>query len=148
MSKICKVCDQVKLLSAFRSHGRDGHANRCLLCDEVVRLEGIESLRARTSLYPAQTSAMGKLKEAIKSGKVSRPEVCEECGATGIVHAHHDDYDFPLEVRGLCPKHHVAWHAVHGPGRNRYKRTPRQLRAAYLRGYMTEKEYNQERILK
>ena len=69
---------------------------------------------------------------AIKKG-VLIPEPCEECGyferknqdivRNGKiitfkklgVHAHHDDYSKPLEVRWLCHKHHAAWHAKNKP---------------------------------
>jgi ribosomal protein S27AE len=36
---------------------------------------------------------------------------CEVCGTTLNVHAHHDDYDAPLNVRWLCGKHHSRFHA-------------------------------------
>lgn len=53
---------------------------------------------------------------AIRDGKLER-EPCEVCGATKV-HAHHDDYAKPLEVRWLCPKHHQEWHDRNGEGRN------------------------------
>jgi hypothetical protein len=33
---------------------------------------------------------------------------CEQCGDKA--HAHHENYDKPLEVVWLCPKHHSARH--------------------------------------
>ena len=39
-------------------------------------------------------------------------QLCEICGKPA--QAHHDDYDKPLEVRWLCPKHHMEWHKNHG----------------------------------
>jgi hypothetical protein len=38
----------------------------------------------------------------------SRP--CEVCGGFERVHAHHENYDEPLKVRWLCPKHHSERH--------------------------------------
>lgn len=34
---------------------------------------------------------------------------CEICGSEDV-HGHHDDYDKPLEVRWLCPLHHMEVH--------------------------------------
>lgn len=45
---------------------------------------------------------------AIKSGRLVK-QACEVCGSD-IVHAHHDDYAYPLQVRWLCPEHHAEWH--------------------------------------
>ncbi len=42
---------------------------------------------------------------------------CEICGGVNAV-AHHDDYNYPLIVRWLCPAHHGQWHAENGPGAN------------------------------
>ena len=49
------------------------------------------------------------VEKAVKKGiLVSEP--CEVCGVKENLHAHHDDYDQPLEVRWLCQKHHHEWH--------------------------------------
>ena len=47
---------------------------------------------------------------AIKAGRLVR-QPCEVCGADDKVHAHHDDYSKPLDVRWLCPEHHREHHA-------------------------------------
>lgn len=42
-----------------------------------------------------------------------RPEIrkpCEVCGETDRVHGHHENYDEPLNVKWLCPKHHSERH--------------------------------------
>lgn len=55
--------------------------------------------------------------KAIKRGVLIQKDTCEECGASGKfkdgragIHAHHDDYNKPLEVRWLCYKCHHSWH--------------------------------------
>ncbi len=57
------------------------------------------------------------LEYALKTGIVQRKDACEECGDSGTfkdgrakVHAHHDDYSKPLEVRWLCQPCHHEWH--------------------------------------
>ena len=65
----------------------------------------------------AQKAAVVKVAKAVARGKLV-PQPCEVCGFEGkardgrrAVHAHHDDYSKPLEVRWLCKKHHDAVHA-------------------------------------
>lgn len=44
----------------------------------------------------------------LRSGNLKKG-LCEECGSDET-HAHHDDYDQPLEVRWLCARHHSSLH--------------------------------------
>lgn len=53
---------------------------------------------------------------AIRDGKLIK-QPCEVCSCD-IVHAHHDDYAKPLEVRWLCDEHHNEWHRINGEGKN------------------------------
>lgn len=61
-------------------------------------------------------SARNKLWSEIFAGRITRATHCEVCGfeATVIrpIHAHHDDYAKPLDVRWFCgschKKHHIA----------------------------------------
>jgi hypothetical protein len=50
---------------------------------------------------------------AIRGGDLTRLP-CEICGTTDHVHAHHDDYSRPLDVRWLCALHHAEWHRQNG----------------------------------
>ena len=54
---------------------------------------------------------------AIKCGKLIE-EPCEVCGEVDHVHAHHDDYAKPMDIRWLCSVHHKQWHSDNGPGIN------------------------------
>lgn len=44
---------------------------------------------------------------------------CENCGASGTVVRHHDDYRKPDETRWLCHSCHRRWHWANGPGQGR-----------------------------
>lgn len=55
---------------------------------------------------PEKHAAHTAVRSALRSGKLVR-QPCEKCGSTHRVHAHHDDYSKPLEVRWLCPEHHA-----------------------------------------
>lgn len=45
----------------------------------------------------------------IKLGKLI-PQSCEICGTNVNIHAHHDDYEKPIDIRWLCRKHHAEHH--------------------------------------
>ena len=55
---------------------------------------------------------------AVKYGKILKPRECSECGKTGKIHGHHDDYAFPMVVRWLCSPCHRSWHKINGEALN------------------------------
>ncbi len=54
--------------------------------------------------------ASNEVNNAIKRGVIVKSLFCSECGNGGIIHGHHDNYNFPLEVKWLCPQCHTNWH--------------------------------------
>jgi hypothetical protein len=65
-----------------------------------------------TIKHPNRKAANTILGNAIRDGKVIR-QLCFVCG--NKAHAHHPDYDRPLDVMWLCPKHHKETHDL-APG--------------------------------
>ena len=59
--------------------------------------------------HPDRIRARRRARNARVSGRLIR-QACEVCGATENVHAHHDDYRHPLQVRWLCRMHHNEYH--------------------------------------
>lgn len=137
-SKKCFKCGEIKTLSHFYRHPRmaDGHVNKCKECNKLDvrknRKDKIEYYRAydiergnRQTLEdlqryrednPKKYVAHRAVGNAIRKGLIT-PKPCEICGSAET-HGHHDDYDFPLEVRWLCPPHHFEWHKLNGEGAN------------------------------
>lgn len=50
------------------------------------------------------------VQSAIEQGRLLK-QPCSECGATGRIHAHHEDYTKPLDIIWLCGKCHNILHA-------------------------------------
>ena len=57
--------------------------------------------------HPERIKARGAVSNAIRDGRLSK-QPCRVCGDDA--HAHHKDYDKPLEVEWLCHKHHMEEH--------------------------------------
>lgn len=65
---------------------------------------------------PNKLYSHGVVAYRVKTGELVK-QPCEFCGSLNV-HAHHDDYSKPLEVRWLCPLHHKQWHDENGEGLN------------------------------
>lgn len=59
----------------------------------------------------AKIAARAEVRLALARGDLVRGE-CERAGhgCNGAIHAHHDDYTKPLDVRWLCRSHHEEVH--------------------------------------
>lgn len=135
--KICSTCKISKALDSFYS----GYA-RCKDCHKIAtRKWGRENVmkrratinawqaknpsasktiraeakRAWKSQNKAKTRAQSVISNALRDRKLT-PCPCRVCrklyNQEVKAHAHHCDYNKPLEVMWLCPKHHKAWHRV------------------------------------
>jgi hypothetical protein len=70
-------------------------------------------------INPTKRATHNLVNNAVKSGKLIKPENCEQCACfSQRLHGHHDDYSKPLDVRWLCALCHNAWHAANGEGAN------------------------------
>ncbi len=51
------------------------------------------------------------LNNAVRDGRLSKPDTCQCCGATDCrIDGHHDDYAKPLQVKWVCRSCHVEIH--------------------------------------
>ena len=68
---------------------------------------------------PLKRAASNAVNNAVRGGKLTKPNSCSDCGKEkSRIHGHHDDYAFPLVVRWLCPRCHTAWHKENGEAAN------------------------------
>lgn len=59
---------------------------------------------------------------AVRDGKLIRPERCEACSGTYGLHGHHDDYSKPLDVKWLCRFCHGERHRELNEAKRQEKR--------------------------
>ena len=113
---ICIKCGSVKKLRRDRCSAT-GISASCLKCSAVrmrqKRREDPAWNRAKNERWKTKNRekylAHKTVENAIRAGKITK-QPCQRCGATNLIHAHHDDYTRKLDVMWLCPIHHVERH--------------------------------------
>ncbi len=130
--KECSQCGECRPLSEYYSR-----SNKCKPCYRANVKKNRESnkeyyrqydrergnrqepgyLKDYRDRFPNKYKAHNLVNNSIRDGKL-HAEPCEICGSNERVHAHHDDYLKPLNVRWLCAVHHHQWHAAHGEASN------------------------------
>ena len=66
--------------------------------------------REDREMFKEKYRARDILQSAIRSGKLTRPQICQKCLLSVKVQGHHKDYSKPLEVEWLCKKCHMQLH--------------------------------------
>jgi hypothetical protein len=125
----------VKPLDEFYRHSMmaDGHLNKCKECakkdvrqnradnrDYYILYDKKKYLRkvggSYLGRYTISDEERGRRRKAstavgnaLRDGRLKKME-CWVCG--GPAQGHHPDYDSPLDVVWLCPKHHKEAHAI------------------------------------
>lgn len=102
----CKEC--TREAAKARRH-RTSEATRAKARRNYARnAEKIKATRGEWKRQNREKSrAHSAVEYAVKTGKLVRPEACEECtDDSSQIHGHHDDYSRQLEVRWLCPTCH------------------------------------------
>lgn len=66
-----------------------------------------ENTRRSKALHPEEDQARKLVRQAIKAGRITVPDECEECYKMGRVEAHHEDHSRPYLLYWLCKKCHA-----------------------------------------
>lgn len=90
----CLQCHRASLANEREKHGGAAGRNR--------------AWKSRNQENREKAKAHARVARHLKTGNI-RKKPCERCGSLNV-HAHHDDYSYPLEVMWLCPKHHWERH--------------------------------------
>ena len=131
----CKDCNKKDVSRNYRAnidHYREyDKARACLPHREKARDDysktepGKESAnksgKAWARRNPIKRMASTIVGNAVRDGKLIKPDSCERCTSRpNRLHGHHDDYAYPLVVRWLCPGCHNKWHKENGAGLNAF----------------------------
>ncbi len=135
--KTCFKCNREKPLSEFYKHAEtaDGYLGKCKTCTKLDvrthrRINGSvreydrrryheNPIRRHHTLVNAKKwqknnpdgyRAHYLVSNAIRDGRLFKG-LCEVCGTTENINAHHEDYSKPLGVIWLCATHHHRHHA-------------------------------------
>lgn len=106
----CPVCDSKRTVEYARKNRNKKRAwnNAYSERNSANRSEATATWRAN---HPEKRTAHQAIQTAIRNGSLVR-QPCEICGTMERVHAHHDDYSKPLDVKWLCHTHHMEHHAM------------------------------------
>lgn len=72
----------------------------------------LEAAKARRATPGAKRDAQTAVGNAVRDGRLIKPDACSRCSRAGIrLEGHHDDYSKPIEVVWLCVRCHRRHHA-------------------------------------
>lgn len=103
----CKKCQYFRNPEEF-DLTHSGEYYMSLTCRKCRRAAD----KMKRGKFKTQFSAQAKFHYALSKGKLKKGDCCEICQRTSDIHAHHEDYKKPLDVRWLCRDHHMAWHKI------------------------------------
>jgi len=115
----CKACcrrdaleHRNKNLERIREYDRNRPRRMERLTPERtwVPVSGGRSKQAWDARNPHKKKASTSVNNAVRDGRLSRPDHCERCGGSGKIEGHHPDYSKPLEVMWLCDPCHKQEH--------------------------------------
>lgn len=136
IQKVCRGCGELLPLNSFPtdSNRPDGHRAQCRACKskydrehrKIVdpahtrelhrssRKNHPEKLAARRRRFrknhPDKNRAHRMIYKAVRCGRIVKSEICQCCGVSENIEAHHQDYEKPLSVIWLCRGCHRSKH--------------------------------------
>lgn len=132
----CYVCKKSKLKTEFyidrsRPNGMSSKCKKCVYnrvhTPKEIKKRALYQRNLRKDPKQAKKLLARKmLTEAVRVGLLKRGS-CAECKSSNRIHGHHFDYNKPLYIVWLCPKHHMAAHRGEMGHLNKKKSPPSKL---------------------
>jgi hypothetical protein len=128
--KTCTKCKETKPLECFGKHSitSDGLRSECKQCKtaarkayrqtsagQAARRRDNQQNKARwnknyNERHRDKYLARKSVENAIKSGTLIKPDLCETCKTNKAEHAHHSDYNKRLDITWICQSCHLMLH--------------------------------------
>ncbi len=107
MKKQCSKCKEIKTFSEFnrRSDRPSVYRSECKKCQYKIQHKNRPK-----SIVKVLNKARCAVRYALKTGKLTKPEVCTICDKSQKLFAHHPNYSQELKVIWLCGKCHRELH--------------------------------------
>ncbi|MEE9117819.1 MAG: hypothetical protein V3U02_04390 [Calditrichia bacterium] len=114
----CCRCKNIKFLYEFYHHkgkrdGLDYHCKECqnkavsrYLKTDKGKISRSKANKAYRVNNPLKMKSHDMVDRALKTGKLIKPNICDECTKKRKLEGHHKDYSKPLDVQWLCKKCH------------------------------------------
>lgn len=99
-----KFYEKTRLSLPHRINARNEYAK-----SELGKIAFTRSRKAYQNRFPEKRAAHIAVGNAIRDGKLIKQN-CKVCGSKDRIHAHHEDYSQPLNVKWLCFICHRAEH--------------------------------------
>lgn len=123
-TKTCSRCGADKPLDGnFYRDARSvgGYMQQCIECKREVQRHYAHTEPGRQVMFkkdtrkkivePDKQDARNKLRNAVRLGKIEKPNTCDRCQTSdSLIEGHHADYSKPFEVDWLCSRCHHAAH--------------------------------------
>ena len=106
----CKQCRSKASVQSAMLH-RDTKRKNNNAYQSRISGQRAHSTAAWRANHPEKKAAHQAIQTALRNGGLLK-KPCEVCGNIIRIHAHHDDYEQPLNVNWLCHTHHMARHSM------------------------------------
>jgi hypothetical protein len=105
----CKVCFKAK---ARRWKEQNRERSRLLSRLSYIRRKPVESERKKAWINnnPEKRRAHHAVNNAVRDGRLIKPDECSRCGTRTSIQGHHRDYSKPLDVVWVCSLCHRRIH--------------------------------------
>ena len=115
---ICAACGKIfeKEVRRIKQTEKEGKEHTCSRsCASMITNEwrkappssaAAANVRRDREKFPEKTRARRLVRQALKTGKLVKPDQCEQCGNWTDVEAHHEDHSRPYLIYWLCDECH------------------------------------------